>query len=147
MKVKQVKPDFGSCLVHLKLILFEKKNGERCAILGSSNLTEGGFERNIEANVLLCGVNNPPAINKLWELYNDLWNNYSEKLDSEKYVEEVEITESSSLKNLFDFQKKAYDKIVKNYETNENTNRSTLLCLPTVAGKTLIAVMFLINPT
>src|SRR5208282_3120583 len=38
-------------IFHPKLYIFQNQNGKKSAILGSSNLTEGGLSKNYEANV------------------------------------------------------------------------------------------------
>jgi len=45
-------------IFHVKVAIFESRNGKQTAILGSSNLTRGGLIGNYEANVLLDNKKN-----------------------------------------------------------------------------------------
>jgi hypothetical protein len=42
-------------IFHPKVWIFSFRSGSQSAIVGSSNLTYGGFDRNLEANVLISG--------------------------------------------------------------------------------------------
>jgi hypothetical protein len=53
---------------HAKIYLFDT-----AAMLGSSNLTDGGLKSNREATILLDQTDNPDAIVELRAVFNDLW--------------------------------------------------------------------------
>ncbi len=57
-------------IFHPKLFLFKRRNGKGMAIIGSSNLTNGGLEENYEANVLL---ELSGSANQLFEYFEELF--------------------------------------------------------------------------
>ena len=57
-------------IFHLKLAIFTRMSGSLSAVLGSSNLTTGGFAENFESNVLL---DDHRTASQLFDYFEELW--------------------------------------------------------------------------
>ena len=55
---------------HAKLYLFTSKNGQKISILGSSNLSEHGWEKNIEGNLITDDKN---IVNEIEKIIDGCW--------------------------------------------------------------------------
>lgn len=66
-------------IFHVKLAIFEDGNGKKTAILGSSNLTQGGLIGNYEANVF---IDNKTLVNELLDYFDEQFlGGYSRRID------------------------------------------------------------------
>ncbi|MCS7365655.1 MAG: phospholipase D-like domain-containing protein [archaeon GB-1867-035] len=57
---------------HPKLYIFEADE-KMIIIMGSSNLSKGGFQNNIEANIMITGKKNDSLIKDILSYFNTLW--------------------------------------------------------------------------
>jgi HKD family nuclease len=63
----------GRSVFHPKVYLAESES-EAAAIIGSSNLTAGGLQANVEANVLIRGDRDDPTLKLVRGFHDRLWN-------------------------------------------------------------------------
>jgi HKD family nuclease len=67
---------------HPKLIIF-RETGRVCVIVGSSNFTAGGLGGNIEANVLISGMQGDAEIQKVIAFFERIWRKGARKITSQ----------------------------------------------------------------
>lgn len=70
---------------HSKLTTFAKSNKIKCAIIGSSNYTDGGLQNNIETNIFL---ENEDALKDIAIHFDEIWKNcpYLSPEDLKRYI-------------------------------------------------------------
>ncbi len=93
---------------HTKLYVFTFEN-KFIAIIGSSNLSKGGFERNIEINTILYGFTRYKTYRKLMKIFNEIWKRGKKlekefiegyKKEYEKYREKRKGTKKSIIESI-----------------------------------------------
>lgn len=88
--VLKVVPDTEG-VFHPKVLLALKGDQIR-ALIGSSNLTTGGYKRNIEANVLLDGKRDAPELHALTDWLDEQWEHPRTFVPDEAWLVEYEET-------------------------------------------------------
>jgi hypothetical protein len=85
----RVVPDTGG-VFHPKILIGLKRMEAR-VLLGSSNLTAGGFSGNTEVNVLLAGSKDDPTISKLIEFVDAQWSHPRAFEPDDEWLERYEL--------------------------------------------------------
>jgi HKD family nuclease len=81
----KIEMKFFTRAFHSKLTMFAKSNKIKCAIIGSSNYTNGGLEKNIETNVFL---ENESTLKEIAIHFDEIWQKcpYLEPEDLKRYI-------------------------------------------------------------
>ena len=146
LEVRQLRAGAGTALAHLKVIHIEC-GGERCALVGSSNLTRKGLTQNIEVNVLVTPKQ--AGFRELEELLDHLFGDeMSEKLDPGVFVAHPWLIPARRQPlQLLDFQARALNQLRDCYDDvlRQDDDGGAILSLPTGTGKTMVAAHFLLD--
>lgn len=142
-EIRQVDRSRVAALVHHKLIIMRMEDGRQFAITGSANYSNAGTSENCELSVLF--ELQPGYKSAVTDLFDDLWEHGSKDVNPDDYASvDSEEREDDERLALLPFQEEALEKLKKVYATGDS-RRGALLSLPTGAGKTIIAVKFLLD--
>ncbi len=140
LEVRQLKPGTEDHVPHLKLLLAERDDASRCAVIGSSNFTNRGIHKNIEINAVLH--ERDQGFDQVVATFETLWADYSEPLDPDSFVEELIASGERQLRSLLPFQREALAELLEVYKSRKD---GALLSLPTGTGKTVVAARFVLR--
>ena len=144
LEVRQVDRNCVAEIIHYKLLLINRSDGKSFAIVGSANFTEKGTSSdpditpNAELSILF-EIEKNYLRDKIFEL---LWKHSSPFIPNCFVSKPLDEILRTPLLVLLPYQNEAYDEIVDVYKNKE---RGVLLSLPTGAGKTIVAVRFLLD--
>ena len=144
LEVRQVDRNCVAEIIHYKLLLINRSDGKSFAIVGSANFTEKGTSSdpditpNAELSILF-EIEKNYLRDKIFEL---LWKHSSPFIPNCFVSKPLDEILRNPLLVLLPYQNEAYDEIVDVYKNKE---RGVLLSLPTGAGKTIVAVRFLLD--
>ena len=129
---------------HAKLMIWHLSGGNNICIVGSSNLTYSGINRNFEVNRLI--VEREEGV--LTNLFGEAWESASEWPVQEKDLREPEFPDEDESKlTLLAHQEEALKKTRKAFDETrkERKGRFGLVVMPPACGKTLVAVELVIQ--
>lgn len=107
---------------HPKLYIFK---GEKVKIvIGSSNLTEGGFLNNVESCIALEGEKEESVIKEITNYFKEKWDSSKSKKIN---LDEIKIYENR--RKEFEEENKAAKRIIKKYNEERGYANSVIVCL------------------
>lgn len=107
---------------HPKLYIF--KGDKIKIIVGSSNLTEGGFLNNVESCIAIEGYENEPLIKEIIDCFEEKW---SSSKSREITLQEIEDYESR--RREFEEKNREARKIIENYNKEKGYANSVIVCM------------------
>lgn len=136
--------------IHIKAAIFQRESGFSSAIIGSSNLTMPGMKTGREWNLRISQFENQNLYQKIYQEYQNLWNDNLLDFNNEKVRELLfkriesqrfllnEKTNNVRLANyvLYDFQIAILEKLSYRRKINKNKH---LIVMATGTGKTIIS--------
>lgn len=144
LEVRQVDRNCVAEIIHYKLLLLDRSDGKSFAIVGSSNFTEKGTssDPNIYPNAELSVLfeMKPNCLYKT--IFEPLWEHSSPLLSNHFVSRPLDKILYTPLLVMLPYQNEVYNDIVAAYKNKES---GVLLSLPTGAGKTVVAVRFLLD--
>lgn len=114
---------FDELSFHPKLYIFKRGDIARI-IVGSSNLTAGGFMTNVESNIVIEGNKDEPVIKEILGWFESLW-------DSSKAnpVAKEDIEEYIFKKREYEQRYREAERILKELKTKKGYANSVIICM------------------
>ena len=107
---------------HPKLYIF--KGDKIKIIVGSSNLTEGGFLNNVESCIAIEGYENEPLIKEIIDCFEEKWNSSKSREITLQEIEDYGIR-----RRKFEEKNREARKIIEKYNKEKGYANSVIVCM------------------